>query len=79
MIKLSTIEKDFNEVHHLISLYDKEPELRDNAMKKLIKISALMTLTEIEEKLKQRIISDITRNTLIDKKHELIEIAERFH
>ena len=79
MIKLSTIKKDFNEVEHFVDMYDKEPELRDNAMRKLIKISAIMTLETIEEKLKQHTISDKTRNMLIDKKHKLIEIIKRFH
>ena len=78
MIKLSTIEKDFNEAEYFVNKYDNEPEFRDNAMRKLIKISAIMTLETIEEKLKYNTISDKTRNTLIDKKHKLTEIAKRF-
>ena len=78
MIKLATIEKDFNEVEYFVNKYDNEPEFRDNAMCKLIKISAIMTLETIEEKLKQHTISDKTRIVLNAKKYERLRIAERF-
>ena len=78
MIKLTTIEKDFNEVKHLVNMYNKEPELRDSAMEKLIKISAIMTISEIEEKLKQHTISVRTREKLIDKKYFLLSTAKIF-
>ena len=78
MIKLSTIEKDFNELKHLISMYHEEPELRDSAMEKLIKISALMTIAEIEEKLKQHTISARTKAILINRKYFLLGIAKIF-
>ena len=78
MIKLSTIEKDFNEVEYFVNKYDNEPEFRDNAMRKLIISSAVMTLETIEEKLKQRTISDKTRIVLNAKKYEMIRIADRF-